>query len=237
MPNSFPIDGPAGVGIAEPTLGVFQVQVTADQAANSRSGIALTVAGDGQPGVIYPRRNQTSDGYDWYFTRSQQDKDGLALAQNGDVTFGRNVTIKGKCVSESPASFSGGLTVGTSFQVQGDAAVAGKLQVTGPLEVNNTVTFKGDIAVGGALKLKDWEITVPDYVFRPGHPLLPLDQVSDFIGAHGHLPEVPSAAELVRDGMDAAHMLLTLLKKVEELTLHLLAQEHRLKAVEAGAVR
>lgn len=43
-----------------------------------------------------------------------------------------------------------------------------------------------------------------------------------FIEKNNHLPEVPSAAEMKRDGVDISEMNMTLLKKVEELTLYLI---------------
>lgn len=53
------------------------------------------------------------------------------------------------------------------------------------------------------------------------------------MGGVTHLPEVPSATEIEQNGLDLAKMNLILLKKVEELTLHAIDLEKRLKAVEA----
>ncbi|MFC3197309.1 hypothetical protein ACFOET_06770 [Parapedobacter deserti] len=39
---------------------------------------------------------------------------------------------------------------------------------------------------------------------------------------HKHLPEIPSAADIQRDGLDLAEMNVLLLKNVEELTLHII---------------
>lgn len=43
-----------------------------------------------------------------------------------------------------------------------------------------------------------------------------------------HLPEVPSAKEMELDGLNLKEMNLILLKKVEELTLHLIDQNEML---------
>jgi hypothetical protein len=45
---------------------------------------------------------------------------------------------------------------------------------------------------------------------------------------------VPSATEIEQGGMDLAKMNLLLLKKVEELTLHTIELEKRMKAVEVS---
>lgn len=52
-----------------------------------------------------------------------------------------------------------------------------------------------------------------------------LTDIEAFVKEHKHLPEIPSAADIERDGLDLAEMNLLLLKKVEELTLHLIERE------------
>jgi len=66
------------------------------------------------------------------------------------------------------------------------------------------------------------DVTVwPDYVFDPKYNLLPLTDLEKFIAEHKHLPDVPGASEL-KEEMDLHEMNLTLLKKVEELTLYVI---------------
>jgi hypothetical protein len=62
----------------------------------------------------------------------------------------------------------------------------------------------------------------PDYVFEPTYNLLPLSEVETYIKANKHLPEVPSAKQMEEEGLNLKEMNLLLLKKVEELTLHLI---------------
>jgi len=61
-----------------------------------------------------------------------------------------------------------------------------------------------------------------DRVFAPGYALRPLSSVAEFIGVHGHLPDVPSAERVVADGIDVAGMNALLLQKIEELTLYMI---------------
>jgi len=67
--------------------------------------------------------------------------------------------------------------------------------------------------------------TWADYVFAPGYQLRPLKEVESFIAANHHLPEVPSACEVEENGVDVMEMQITLLKKVEELTLYMIQQQ------------
>lgn len=75
----------------------------------------------------------------------------------------------------------------------------------------------------------DWS----DYVFDKKYSLMPLDQVSAFIKQYKHLPNVPSADEMVKQGLDLAKMDAKLLEKIEELTLYLLGQEVKIKELES----
>ncbi|PTQ92448.1 hypothetical protein C8P68_11248 [Mucilaginibacter yixingensis] len=68
----------------------------------------------------------------------------------------------------------------------------------------------------------------PDYVFKPTYKLRPLSEVKTYIDQNQHLPEVPAAATVEKEGMDIAEMNKLLLKKVEELTLYLVQQNGRL---------
>lgn len=72
----------------------------------------------------------------------------------------------------------------------------------------------------------------PDYVFEkyftgnskalPSYEFLTLEQIENFIKENHHLPKIPSAKELEKEGMALKEMNLLLLEKIEELTLHVI---------------
>lgn len=70
--------------------------------------------------------------------------------------------------------------------------------------------------------------TYADFVFKPDYRLAPLSEVEAHIEQHGHLPGIPNEAEVMEHGIDLAAMQVKLLQKIEELTLHQIAQEKRL---------
>ena len=82
-----------------------------------------------------------------------------------------------------------------------------------------------EVVVTGKLLVNNTELNVPDYVFDDSYALRPLADVRSFIEANSHLPDVPSAADIAASGVDMTEMQMTLLKKVEELTLYTLALE------------
>jgi trimeric autotransporter adhesin len=61
---------------------------------------------------------------------------------------------------------------------------------------------------------------------------MPLQQVEQYVQKNKHLPNIPSAEQVVNEGIDLAKMNAKLLEKVEELTLYIIEQDKRLKALE-----
>ncbi|WP_162386300.1 endonuclease/exonuclease/phosphatase family protein [Spirosoma endbachense] len=59
-----------------------------------------------------------------------------------------------------------------------------------------------------------------DYVFATDYRLKPLAEVAAYIRQHRHLPGIPSATEVVEQGVDLGKMNAKLLEKIEELTLY-----------------
>jgi len=59
-----------------------------------------------------------------------------------------------------------------------------------------------------------------DYVFNSDYKLMSLNNVESYIKTNKHLPDVPSAEEVVKSGIDVATMDAKLLQKIEELTLY-----------------
>lgn len=83
----------------------------------------------------------------------------------------------------------------------------------------------GVIEVQGGFRVAGTDLTVPDFVFEDDYNLRPLSDVEAFVAQNGHLPDVPSASEVNQGGLDMTQMQLTLLRKVEELTLYTLQQQ------------
>jgi hypothetical protein len=71
-----------------------------------------------------------------------------------------------------------------------------------------------------------------DHVFQPGYRLMPLKDVAAFIKKHGHLPNVPSADQMVEQGLDVVRTDAMLLEKIEEIMLHLIRMEERVAELE-----
>jgi hypothetical protein len=73
----------------------------------------------------------------------------------------------------------------------------------------------------------DWA----DYVFDKHYKLMPINQLEQFLNQNKHLPNVPSAEEVVKNGIDVAKMNAKLLEKIEELTLYLIQLNKKVEAL------
>lgn len=97
----------------------------------------------------------------------------------------------------------------------------------------NTTTPKEALSVNGNIRAKQVKVETanfPDYVFKKEYALPKLSAVASFIQKNQHLPEMPSAAEVEKDGINLGEVNTILVKKVEELTLYLIEQKKQLQA-------
>ena len=69
----------------------------------------------------------------------------------------------------------------------------------------------------------------PDYVFKPTYKLPSLTAVKTYIGKNRHLPEMPSAQEVAKNGVNLGEIVKIQTKKIEELTLYLIDKDKELK--------
>ncbi|MBI4648788.1 MAG: hypothetical protein HY738_19915 [Bacteroidia bacterium] len=87
------------------------------------------------------------------------------------------------------------------------------------------------LAVNGKIyceKVKVVEDVGSDYVFEKDYPLMTIGELEAYIDTVQHLPDVPSAEEMKKNGLDLGDISIILLKKVEELTLYLIEQNKRI---------
>ncbi len=128
-------------------------------------------------------------------------------------------------------------------------------QLTDQLYIHSTdkVHLDGDqIAIGNMLSTADgYKLTVtgkiiceelkvevsanwPDYVFATDYALTPLSDLKSFIETNNHLPNIPKAADVEKDGFEVGEMNRKLLEKVEELTLYVIQLQEQIDAIKAN---
>lgn len=97
-----------------------------------------------------------------------------------------------------------------------------------------TETPSSKLSVNGSIRAKEVKVETsnwPDYVFKPAYKLPNLLSVKKYIDENQHLPGMPSAAQVVDQGLDLGQMNKILTRKVEELTLYLIDSQKQLQAL------
>jgi len=94
-----------------------------------------------------------------------------------------------------------------------------------------TSTPDAKLAVKGTIHTQEVKVDMngwADYVFKPTYKLPSLTTLKAYIDKNQHLPDMPSEAEVIKDGVNLGEMNKLLLKKVEELTLYLIKKDEQI---------
>jgi hypothetical protein len=221
--NTFPSSGYVGIGTTSPLIDLHLYST-----AGWRPEVILESVGN--TGAAYLMFYKARAG-----TTAIQNGDALgtllfegysngAYQQSSFVTGIADASPSGSNVY-SAITFSSNHPSGSTYEnmritSQGNVGI-GTSNPTQKLSVNGTIRAKELIVDTG------WS----DYVFGKGYRLAPLAEVEQHIKTEGHLPGIPSAADVAERGVSVGEMQSKLLAKIEELTLHQIAQAKELSAV------
>jgi hypothetical protein len=116
-------------------------------------------------------------------------------------------------------------TVGSYPLAFGTGNIA-RMTITGSGNIGMGTIDPGDyrLAVNGKIRAKKVvvETSWSDYVFDKAYKLQSLSSLESFIRQNKHLPGVPTAKEVEKNGISVGESQALLLKKIEEMTLHLI---------------
>lgn len=111
------------------------------------------------------------------------------------------------------------------------------LRNDGNVGIGTPVTYGYKLAVTGKVLCEELKVKLvtqwPDYVLSPGHKLLSLNELDHFIKENNHLPDLPSAKEVEEKGINVGEMNGVLLKKIEELTIYIIAMQKEMDQLKA----
>ena len=88
----------------------------------------------------------------------------------------------------------------------------------------------------GKFEAKEIKVTLTptaDFVFEEQYNLPNLQVVEKFIKENKHLPEIASADEMKKEGINLSEMNIKLLQKIEELTLYVIEQNKHMKELKS----
>jgi hypothetical protein len=79
-----------------------------------------------------------------------------------------------------------------------------------------------------ATKVLVRNVPFPDYVFEKDYDLMPLAKLEEYININKHLPNMPTATAVEKEGADLGEINRILVEKTEELTLYVIALKKEL---------
>lgn len=147
-----------------------------------------------------------ADGNLFRYTGTAPARQGVIENANGGLqtTFNENWTLKNDFLYNKNKK---GIIIGEG--------IASLPKGYGMYVTDGILTEKVKVAIKNS---SDWA----DYVFNKDYKKMTLSQVEKFISVNKHLPNMPSAAEMVAEGNDLAKTDAKLLEKIEELTLYMI---------------
>ncbi|UOY08074.1 hypothetical protein L0P88_05835 [Muricauda sp. SCSIO 64092] len=102
-----------------------------------------------------------------------------------------------------------------------------RILTNGNVGIGTSSTGSHKLAVDGSIGAREIKVEATgwsDFVFEDDYELRTLEEVEEHISENGHLPEIPSEAEVTENGINLGEMNAKLLQKIEELTLYLIEQ-------------
>ncbi|MFV0390666.1 MAG: hypothetical protein ACK5KP_02085 [Paludibacteraceae bacterium] len=172
----------------------------------------------------------------WNYSYLHWNGHSLVMGSPAGVYAHNSIDLKPGGVSQEPLHSQ--LRMYTSTEInQHDLKI--QLNSNGSCFFNNpgnvgigTTNPQYKLDVKGAIRATEIKVesidNFPDYVFSDTYHLRSLSEVSAFIKENGHLPEIPSAKEVKKNGISLVEMNNKLLRKVEELTLYVIEQQKQI---------
>ena len=124
-------------------------------------------------------------------------------------------------------SLNGNAYIAVGFDISEDA--------TGYRNQKFTINRNGNAALKGRFEAKEIKVTTSptaDFVFEDDYNLPTLKSIEKHIKEKKHLPEIASAKEMEKNGVNVGNFQIQLLQKIEELTLYTIEQEKKIKKLE-----
>jgi hypothetical protein len=168
-----------------------------------------------------------------------QDTGSITLAFGVDVTGnpsgaytgdGHELLFRNGASFVTPNSSNNGYHHDYLVLQDGNVGIGTSNPTGGKLVVNGTIRAK-EIKVENNIAANEFIVNSSqwsDFVFEDNYNLPSLSHVETFIKENKHLPDIPSAKEVEKEGLSMAEMMKKQMQKIEELTLYVIEQNKQL---------
>lgn len=162
--------------------------------------------------------------------------------QDYDLNEGTNGTAFTMARVSAGMSTNSGMNGYLRFYTSNAGTMHERMRITqdGKVQIGNVSTAPNgySLFVEKGILAQEVKVAIPntgdwsDYVFEKDYNLMPLNDVKNYINEHKHLPNIPSAKEMVKNGLDVATMDAKLLEKIEELHLYIIELHEKIESLE-----
>ena len=214
--NTFPTpSGSVGIGTTSPSA-LLHVHNANNLGTSAGSTIEIARFSGVNVNISQLRfqLNRYASGNDWY-SASMRLQHVIDYTNAGYIEF-------------DPINGNAGVAIGSANNEIIRFASSGYVGI-GTINPQSLLAVKGTIT---AQKVVVTQTGWSDYVFDSSYQLLPLSSVESFIQTNKHLPDVPSARDIQKEGNDLADNQRVLLQKIEELTLYIIQQNKKIERQE-----
>lgn len=168
----------------------------------------------------------------------------VTLASGGELVLGSTTTANLAMDGNEIQARDNGATAPLFMQASGgDLLLVPNETGQVGIGVTSSATMPSNdylLAVDGKIISEEVRVEVsgswPDYVFTKDYMLTPLDVLGKQISEIGHLPGLPSAAQVAAEGILLGEMQRTMLEKIEELTLYVIALQREVDNLKSACV-
>ncbi len=92
------------------------------------------------------------------------------------------------------------------------------------------------LTVAGGINAREVLVTADagaDFVFEKGFQLKSLPELENYVKTNKHLPDIPSADDMKKNGLKTGEFQIKLLQKIEELTLYVIKQQKEIEELKS----